>query len=221
MVAAIIAALSLSGASAGGASLSVVYFYPRDQTATMTATELDTSMAGVQHWYNTQVGSTFALQNAQVIRGQRDAAYYQDSIWVKVLTELGYYCGTGIHVLVVHPSLPFMGGGTCDPLYESGVGGGTAMISEGAPVGGWAHDLGHAFALPHPKDCGIVNPWPAYCSETVMWSHWFYPDVGLLELSFAPEISSLQASPWFGGDPEPVEGCKPFKGKGKALGRCR
>ncbi len=191
------AAWSSSEAQAAN-GVTVVYFNPRDEEPnTEYIAEIDPTMAGIQGWYGTQVGSTFPLSAVQVVQGKRTAAEYQSNIWGTVLIELGYYCGTGVHVIFVHPSLPFMGGGSCDAVYSGGSGGGTAMISEGAPVGGWAHDLGHVFTLPHPGDCGIVNPWPDYCSYTVMWSHWFYPDVGLLDSAEAPEKQTLASSPFF------------------------
>ncbi|KKK59697.1 hypothetical protein LCGC14_3031810, partial [marine sediment metagenome] len=127
------------------------------------------------------------------------------------LRELGYYCGTGVHVIFVHQSISFVGGGSCDPDYQSSSAGGTAMIAEEfwphnrpAVV---AHELGHAFALPL-SPCTTAN-------ETIMSCPWLYPDVGLTDV----EIAALQASPYFGdGD---AATCKPFKGRGKALGRCR
>ena len=209
--------LAVSAASASPPRVvDVVYFYPRDQEpSTDYIAEIDPAMADIQGWYETQVGSTFSLSAVKVVRGRYDASAYQGNIWGGVLTELGYYCGTGVHVIFAHPSLPFMGGGSCDPVYESGSGGGTAMISEGSSLGGWAHELGHAFALPHPN-CAVDD-----CGATVMYAHWGYPTVGLLDTATAPEISSLQASPWFGGSgPELV--CVPkFNPRGKLVGKCR
>ena len=210
IAAALILALIVSSATAS-TTVSVVYFYPSDEQP--NAYPADFIMADVQGWYGVQVGSTFKVGAAQVVKGKKTAAQYQDNIWGDVLRELGYYCGTGIHVIIVHQSISFVGGGSCDADYQSSSAGGTAMIAEeffpdnrSSVV---AHEMGHAFALPH-SSC-----------ESVMGCPWLYPDVGLLDV----EIAALQASPYFDPElvegPEPVEGCKPFKGKGKALGRCR
>ncbi|MDP3954463.1 MAG: hypothetical protein Q8Q06_03560 [bacterium] len=68
-----------------------------------------------------------------------------------------------------------------------------------AQRGGIAHELGHAFSLAHPEGCE-VNPGYSWCDATVMWAWWFWPDVGFLDISdtpYAPEASTLLASPWF------------------------
>lgn len=215
----ILGIIAVSGGQAAAPTVSAVYFYPRDQAASMTAPEADAIMADVQGWYGAQVGSTFDASPVEVVRGAKTAAQYQDNIWGDVLRELGYYCGTGVHVIFVHPSIGFTGGGSCTPNYQTGDG--TAMIEEGLHTGIVAHELGHAFSLPH-STC-----------ESVMLCWWDYPDVGLL----AVEIEALQASPYFWvaseheptpeptptptptGDDDPP--CKSFKGKGKAIGRCR
>lgn len=201
-VAVFIAALFISPTSASN-TVSVVYFYPRDQEPNLEY-PVDAIMADVQDWYGTQVGSTFSVSPAQVVRGKKTAAQYQDNIWGDILRELGYYCGTGVHVIFVHPSIGFTGGGSCTPDYQSGDG--TAMVEEGLHTGIVAHELGHAFSLPH-STC-----------ESVMWCWWDYPDVGLLDV----EVSALQA--YF--DPEPGEPktCKPkYNPHGRLVGakRCR
>jgi hypothetical protein len=199
---AVLLALIVSSASAS-TTVSVVYFYPSDQQP--NDYPADFIMADVQGWYGVQVGSTFDVGSVQVVKGRKTAVQYQDNIWGTVLRELGYYCGTGIHVIFVHPSIGFTGGGSCDADYQSSNAGGTAMIAEGLHTGIVAHELGHAFALPH-STC-----------ESVMWCWGLYPDVGLLDV----EIAALQASPYFGGTGDDPQTCKPFKGRGKALGRCR
>ncbi len=199
------AAWSSSEAQADDYSATVVYFYPSDQEPNREyIAQIDGTMAGIQGWYGTQVGSTFSVDPVQVIRGQRNTANYGQGgeIWGAVLRELGYYCGTGIHVIFVHPSIPFTGGGSCDPTYESGSGGGTTMFMEGHAIGILAHELGHAFALPHPQGCGTTTE-PTYCGDTVMWGWWGYPNVGLLDLKVAPEKQTLASSPFFS---VPMEG---------------
>lgn len=199
------AAWSSSEAQADDYSVTVVYFYPSDQEPNREyIAQIDGTMAGIQGWYGTQVGSTFSVDPVQVIRGQRNTANYGQGgeIWGAVLRELGYYCGTGIHVIFVHPSIPFTGGGSCDPTYESGSGGGATMFMEGHAIGILAHELGHAFALPHPQGCGTTTE-PTYCGDTVMWGWWGYPNVGLLDLKVAPEKQTLASSPFFS---VPMEG---------------
>ena len=222
-------ALSASDVQSGNTAVSVVYFHPRDATSNLSVLEVDILIQDIQIWYKDQVGQTFTLQSAQIVRGQRTTAEYIDGgVWVPILTELGYFCGTGIHVIIVHTSLPSAGGGSCDPVYSSGERGGTALVSEAnfpancdvmlwwCGFGGLAHDLGHTFTLPHPS-CS----WE--CSNTVMLAHWLYPDVGLLDLAEAPEITTLQNSTWFGASPEPTPApCEPkFNPHGKRVGRCK
>jgi hypothetical protein len=213
IAAAIILALIVSSVSALPAgrqvstTVSVVYFVPSDQQPNDYPADL--IMADVQGWYGVQVGSTFDVGSVQVVKGRKTAAEYQDNIWGDILRELGYYCGTGVHVIIVHQSISFVGGGSCDPDYQSSSAGGTAMIAEeffpDNRPSVVAHEMGHAFALPH-STC-----------DSLMGCPWLYPNVGLLDV----EIAALQASPYFDDGDDPPKTCKPFKGRGKALGRCR
>lgn len=225
VLAALIGAAFLMPVHAAG-GVSVVYFFPRDVSPTLTVSEADTLMEGVQGWYEKRVGQTFTLQRAQLVRGRNDTAYYQENTWSRILIELGYYCGTGVHVIIVPTSINYAAGGACDPHYSSGKQGGTAMVIEGHFAGATAHEIGHAFTLPHPN-CSIDD-----CSATVMWSWWRYPNVGLLDTRTAPEITTLQESVWFGGlaptvtptpEPTPKPCEKRFNKHGKAIGakRCR
>jgi hypothetical protein len=218
-------------------TVDVVYFYPKDQTVNQEYVDaLGPAMADIQAWYGDQVGSPFTMTDVQVIQGKSDAAQYQGDVWRSVLSELGFWCGTGINVVIVHSSISYQGGGSCDPPYEGGDRGGDAMAPETTldgelgrcdlalwwcSLGGLAHDVGHAFSLPHPTGCGIT--WPDYCWETLMWSWWEYPNIGLLDIPEAPEISSLQASGWFGGPgPGPEPTCTPkYNPHGKRVGKCR
>ena len=194
----------LAPSASASPTVSVVYFYPNDQGASMAVPEVNAIMADVQGWYADQ-GVNFGVSEAEFIEGQGDTAYYQQNIWGNVLRELGYYCGTGVHVIIVHPSIGFTGGGSCD--------GGTAMIEEdifageeNRPFNGVvAHELGHAFGLPHSEDCGSVM-------HAVCWI--YYPDIGLTDA----EVQQLQFE-----EPEP-EPCEPkFNRHGRAIGpkRCR
>lgn len=223
--------LGIIAASSDGVTatntVSVVYFYPRDQEPNLEyVAQVDVAVEEMSAWYGAQVGSTFSADPVQVMRGVKTLVQYQTDHWGLILRELGYYCGTGVHLVILHESIAprYGGGGSC-----SGDGDGSALVAESWLGSGVVpHELGHAFALPHPQGCGTATE-PAYCAETVMWSWWFYPNVGLLDY----EIQALQATSYFEDwNPEPTptlepapeptpKPCKPFRGKGKALGRCR
>lgn len=83
--------------------------------------------------------------------------------------------------------------GTCPNGYLLG----DWRCSVTAAKGGIAHELGHAFTLPHPLSCDVTAY--AYCNNTVMWSWWLEgrPTLGLLDLNFAPEKQTLNSSAWF------------------------
>jgi hypothetical protein len=70
-----------------------------------------------------------------------------------------------------------------------------------------AHELGHAFNLPHPHEdvySGGTDPCDEYCDQTVMWAYPRYPQVGLLDLPEHPEIEALHRNPIFSLDVETV-----------------
>ena len=187
-------------------TVSVVYFYPNDQIPTADY-PLDAIMSDVKGWYTDQVGSTINFQTARFVRGNRDTAYYLQDIWGGVLRELGYYCYTGVHLVVVHPSIGFTGGTACSDLE------GPAMVEEDIfagqemrPFNGVvAHELGHALSLPHSDCASVMGCW------------WDYPDVGLT----AGEVVVLQNHRYFGAvdtDPE----CEiRFNPRGKRIGKCK
>lgn len=64
------------------------------------------------------------------------------------------------------------------------------QCSGGVPGGTPAHELGHAFGLPHPGS--------QYASQTIMEWHGNYPTIGFIP----QEIEFLQASPFFNPLPE-------------------
>jgi len=66
-----------------------------------------------------------------------------------------------------------------------------------------AHELGHAFNLPHPHEDVYSqgrDPCDEHCSQTVMWAYPAYPAVGLLDTAEHPEKEALRRSPFFSLD---------------------
>ncbi len=122
-------------------------------------------------------------------------------------------------------TVPHAGGRPCviDNWYVGGTTNGDATVSEsdldaeivatqtgfcpnGFPLGDWrcspmaqrggvAHELGHAFTLPHPPGCDIE--YYDYCARTLMWSWWKWPNVRFLNRYDIPEKQTLLGSAWF------------------------
>ena len=70
-----------------------------------------------------------------------------------------------------------------------------------------AHELGHAFNLPHPHEdvySGGADPCDEHCDQTVMWVYPRYPHVGLLNVPEHPETEALRRNPIFSLDVETV-----------------
>lgn len=208
----------------------VIYFYPNDYQADQTYVgQIDPAVGAVRQWYADQVGATFTADGVITVRGSGDSAWYKcnktdcgwAAVWTNVLLDLqskGYwFCGDTTYMIFVHSSIPFTGGGSCDPAYTADRGG-VAMWTEtvfdqmlGLPpplgsewcwtpdcsLGAVAHELGHSFSLPH-LDCGGAVSWDD-CARSVMFAWWSYPNVGLLDLGVAPEKRTLANSPFFSG----------------------
>lgn len=74
-------------------------------------------------------------------------------------------------------------------------------------LGIFAHELGHAFNLPHPHEdvySGGADPCDEHCDQTVMWVYPKYPQVGLLDVPEHPETDALRRNPLFSLDVETV-----------------
>jgi hypothetical protein len=70
-----------------------------------------------------------------------------------------------------------------------------------------AHELGHAFNLPHPHEdlySGGADPCDEHCDQTVMWVYPKYPHVGLLDVPEHPEVDALRHNHIFSLDMETV-----------------
>ncbi len=75
-------------------------------------------------------------------------------------------------------------------------------------LGMLAHELGHAFNLPHPHEDLYSqgrDPCDDHCSQTIMWVYSKYPDVGFLDTPEHPEMEALRGSPFFGLKVEAVD----------------
>ena len=67
-------------------------------------------------------------------------------------------------------------------------------------LGIMAHELGHAFNLPHPHEDvygGGQDRCDPHCAQTVMWNYPTFPQVGLLDIQEHPEVQSLRQNPLF------------------------
>ena len=146
-------------------------------------------------------------------------------VWANVLDELNVQCGMGSVVTIVFMArtLQHGNGRHCGAWYDP-FPNGDVTVSEatfdpeiyapkrgkcqnGFPLGDWrcsptanrggiAHELGHAFGLPHPQGCDTVGY--SYCDATVMWSWWNWPNIGFINGNVSiPEAEVLSVSPWF------------------------
>lgn len=181
----------------------------------------------IQEWYAEQLGgNTFYFEPVVLYQSNKITSEYlaEDQIWADVIKELKIQCGYGNVVALVFlaRTLEHGNGRSCGPWY-SGEFNGDITVSEanfdaeiiavttgycpnGYSLGDWhcspqaqrggiAHELGHAFSLPHPWGCSVQGL--DYCSKTVMWSWWNWPNVGLLDEEFAPEKKTIKNSAWF------------------------
>lgn len=77
------------------------------------------------------------------------------------------------------------------------------ICTQDAQIGAVAHELGHAFGLPHPTDDGTQPGDPNYWLSTVMMTFWDFPDVTLIDSTTNPEKTILLQHAFFkrGGNP--------------------
>ena len=174
--------------------------------------EVIRSMKEIQGWYQAETGGkTFHLttpDSAIVVNLPNTSAYYNVEYWGRILGDLGnlgyavwdagkinvyfikggggvalaaQFCGTDCGVAMI--------GMDIYPQFNTGqfftcpnVPGGAAAWPC-TPLGAAAHEIGHAFGLPHP----IGNPsTAAVANHSLMQTHWNYP------YNFAP----ASESPW-------------------------
>ena len=182
---------------------------------------VNTAVIHVQRWYASQLdGLTFAVQGPtpQVCSVDEPADYYEGKDgWWRVINGL-QRCApvehhSDHHVWVVYIDADF----DCSGRGELGRGGdGVTIVHRGdldgladpknyrlcsdqTPrgvhgwIGGLAHELGHAFGLPHPPGCDSQL---SHCDyDALMWAGYFYdyPNTYLTE----DDKATLKASAFF------------------------
>ncbi|MFQ5879171.1 MAG: hypothetical protein ACE5IZ_03210 [Dehalococcoidia bacterium] len=184
----------------------------------------------VRRWYGQRLGTTFRRTNVEVVTGEKATVGYcaelpcqpsaqsQALFWAVVdeLRQRGYMDGDAVYLVAVQTyEISSTMGQPGGPWY-SDEGGGFATFGRGplemvaicddgcrerrSALGTLAHELGHAFNLPHPESSvdpsgQVVCHGP--CEETVMWNYASYPDVGFLDTPEYPETTALRQSPFF------------------------
>jgi hypothetical protein len=73
----------------------------------------------------------------------------------------------------------------------------SVICKKDAQVGTVAHELGHAFGLPHPTDDGTQSGDPNYWLSTLMAVSWDFPNVVLIDSIANPEKTLLFQHPFF------------------------
>jgi hypothetical protein len=173
----------------------VLYFVPADLVPDSALQDRILQASRDMHrWYadHTDNGRTFNWgSTVQFVQGQSTASYYQADLWSRVLVELGnrgfplWSPGLVFSIWVQGGQL-FAGGATTPGWSGAGMVGTEAFLQEGCqpthqsnwpctPVGAMAHELGHAFGMPHPDTAGGWNG--VYLNgASLMGSHWNFPE---------------------------------------------
>ena len=202
-------------------SVRTIYAIPSDRIfEERFATVIQDAVIHVQDWYAAQLdGYTFAVvvPIPEVCSLNAPADYYEGvGGWNRVIEDLQncapvkHFSPDHVWAIYIDADLDCDGGG------ELGAGGdGVTIVHRGdleglvdptnyrlcdsAPrsqygwIGGLAHELGHAFGLPHPPGC---NDGLSHCDEdALMWHgyYWDYPETYLT----ADDMNTLRASPFF------------------------
>ena len=71
------------------------------------------------------------------------------------------------------------------------------ICNKNSQIGTVAHELGHAFGLPHPTDDGTQQGDPDYWLSTLMAVSWDFPNVVLIDSPINPEKTRLLQNPFF------------------------
>ena len=198
----------------------MIYAIPADGEFQATyAAAIRDAVHDNQRWYSEQLdGRTFAIAGPapQVCRLENGASYYEGADgWGRVMREL-QHCAPVEHysdryVWIIYPDVAFQ----CE---ASGLGRGAAGVTilhradlhglvspepyapcEWPPrqphdgwIGGLAHELGHAFGLPHPPGC--EEELDSCDRDALMWyGYGDYPHTYLTR----SDVDALRASPFF------------------------
>jgi hypothetical protein len=191
------AGLPLAGIAAVAAApeVRVLYFVPSDLSPDPSQQDRILQASNDAHrWYadHTDIGQTFLWAGAvEVVLGQRQASYYQADLWGTVLGELGargypIWSPGSVFAIWVKGGGLFAGGTTWFGWTGNAMVGVEAFIQDGCmpthpsnwpctPGGAMAHELGHAFGMPHPDTAGTW--FGDYINDnSLMGSHWNFPE---------------------------------------------
>jgi hypothetical protein len=172
----------------------VLYFLPIDRPWTQSKEDLIVQASrDVQTWYahHTDDGRTFVWGgNVERVSGSQASSYYNADLWGRVLSELssrGYpiWQAQTVFQVWVDGAGRWAGGSTFHDWAGVSMLGAEGFIQVGCvpthpsnwpctPAGAMAHEIGHAFGMPHPDTAGA---WPAgnLNDYTVMGSQWNFP----------------------------------------------
>jgi hypothetical protein len=198
-----------------------IVFVPNDLTPNPLAVQfIDKQMQLIQRWYAEQLrGRTFDLEPARIVMGTHPLShYYGDcypprsscgwgyNLWGNIFADLpglGYaWQSNHIHGVFLQNDgvgAPALGGGN---QFLVGVDTDNVTLIEDCwypgcassiNKGGAAHELGHAFGLPHTVDDPEGSP-----SKSLMnYGFYGFPRATLVNTSANPERDILNASPFF------------------------
>ena len=172
----------------------MIYFLPIDRPWSQTKEDLIVQASrDVQTWYahHTDDGRTFAWGgNVERVFGSQASSYYNGDVWARVLSELtsrGYpvWQPQTVFQVWVDGAGRWAGGGTWHDWAGVSMLGAESFLQLGCvpthpsnwpctPAGAMAHEIGHAFGMPHPDTAG---DWPAggLNDRSVMGSQWNFP----------------------------------------------
>jgi hypothetical protein len=195
----------------GDSRVAVFYVIPKDAAYSQAEYDaIKSAMFDIQAWYQINTGGVsfkFSYPETVILyRAEENTEYYAADWWGKLLPEMQskghpiWQSGTiaSLWIKTGNPNGIGLGAQWCDSYCGVAIAGvenfpefnpyGRCPGGTGGdawpcvPHGTMAHELGHAFGLPHPYDVDITR---SVAWHSVMQSHWNYP-------YFAPEVDK----PW-------------------------